>query len=78
MDAVVSGLIAGASASLLILFTGIVVYFSNRWHGLLTPESLFTWLIILTGLTVGQLGVTGLVLQKLSAGPSQAKEATAA
>lgn len=42
----------------------------------MTTDAVFAWLVILTALTVGQLGVTGMVLQKLAAGPSQSKDAT--
>jgi hypothetical protein len=41
-------------------------------------EMIFAWFVVLTALTVGQLGVTGIILQKLSSGPSQAKGATVA
>ena len=78
MDAVTSGLIAGSAVSLLLVFTGMVAYVSDAWQSAVTPPSVFAWLVILTALTVGQLGVTGMVLQKLAAGPSQSKDATAA
>lgn len=78
MDAVISGLVAGASASLLIVFTAAIAYASDLWRKFLTPEGVFAWFVILTALTIGQLGVTGMVLQKLAAGPSQSKDATAA
>ena len=78
MDAVISGLIAGASASLLLVFAGAIAYVSDAYKSSMTTDAVFAWLVILTALTVGQLGVTGMVLQKLAAGPSQSKDATAA
>lgn len=75
MDAVTSGLIAGASASILLLFGGAVAYTSNLWQSFLTPAATFAWLVMLSALTIGQLGVTMVVLQKLSEAPSQAKDA---
>ena len=75
MDAVTSGLIAGATASSLLIFGGAVAYASDLWKTFLTPGGLFAWLTILTALTIGQLGVTITVLLKLSEAPSQAKDA---
>ncbi len=75
MDAVTSGLIAGASSSVLLLFGGAVAYASNLWQSFLTPGATFAWLVMLSALTIGQLGVTMVVLQKLSEAPSQAKDA---
>jgi hypothetical protein len=69
MDAVTSGLIAGASASVLLIFGGAVAYASDLWKGFMGPEAVFAWFVILTALTVGQLGVTGIVLQKLAGPP---------
>lgn len=78
MDAVTSGLIAGATASSLLIFGGVVAYASNLWKSFMGMEMIFAWFVVLTALTVGQLGTTGIILQKLSAGPSQAKGATVA
>lgn len=78
MDAVTSGLIAGATASSLLVFGGVVAYASDMWRGFMGMEMIFAWFVVLTALTVGQLGVTGIILQKLAAGPSQAKGAVAA
>ena len=75
MDAVTSGLIAGATASSLLLFGGAVAYASDLWKSFLTSGSLFAWLVILSALTVGQLGTTLMILQKLSEAPSQATDA---
>ena len=78
MDAVTSGLIAGATASSLLVFGGVVAYASDMWRGFMGMEMIFAGFVVLTALTVGQLGVTGIILQKLAAGPSQAKGAVAA
>jgi|688.fasta_scaffold00564_17 hypothetical protein len=78
MDAVTSGLIAGATASSLLVFGGVVAYASDMWRGFMGMEMIFAWFVVLTALTVGQLGVTGIILQKLAAGPSQAKGAVVA
>jgi hypothetical protein len=78
MDAVTSGLIAGATASSLLVFGGVVAYASDMWRGFMGMEMIFAWFVVLTALTVGQLGVTGIILQKLAAGPSQAKDAVVA
>ena len=78
MDAVTSGLIAGATASSLLIFGGVVAYASDMWRGFMGMEMIFAWFVVLTALTVGQLGVTGIILQKLSAGPSQAKDGVVA
>jgi hypothetical protein len=78
MDAVTSGLVAGASASSLLLFAGVVAYASDAWRRFMTPEFVFAWFVVLSALTIGQLGTTGIILQKLSAAPSQAKGAVAA
>ena len=77
MDAVTSGLIAGATASSLLIFGGAVAYASDLWKTFLTPGGLFAWLTVLSALTIGQLGTTMIILQKLSAAPSQAKDAVA-
>jgi hypothetical protein len=78
MGAVTSGLIAGATASSLLVFGGVVAYASDMWRGFMGMEMIFAWFVVLTALTVGQLGVTGIILQKLAAGPSQAKGAVVA
>jgi uncharacterized membrane protein (UPF0182 family) len=76
MDAVASGLIAGSSAAILIVFGGAVAYSSTIWEKFMTAPLIFAWLVLLSALTIGQLGTTIIILQKLSAAPSQAKDAT--
>ena len=78
MDAVISGLVAGVSVSILLIFGGVVAYASDLWMRFTTPPALFAWLVILTTLTAGQLAVTTMVLQKLSAAPAKGENATAA
>jgi len=71
MDAVIQGIIGGASASLLIVVGGAIAVFSGTWEKMTIGFSLFCWMTILTVLTIGQLFLTYTISTALAAAPSQ-------
>jgi hypothetical protein len=58
MDAVITGIIGGGTASLLVVIGGMVAVSSNLWETYSSPKLLFIWLIVLSALVVGQLFLT--------------------
>jgi len=76
MDAVVKGLIGGATVSLLTVVAGSVAVFSNFWQYASTPYIVYIWMLVLTSLTVGQLVLTSFVASTLMEVPSQTASAT--
>ena len=75
MDAVTGGLIAGSVASIVLYVVGAVSVFSGLWEKLTSPYMLYVWLIALSGLAVGQIVLTGFVVQALVAAPQQTESA---
>ncbi len=75
MDAIVKGLIGGATVSVLLILAAVVAIRNNFWSDLSTVY-ICGWLLILTGLTVGQLVLTGVVVSTLTEAPSQTAQAT--
>ena len=71
MDAVITGLIGGGTASLLIVIGGVVALYSDMWMKFTSPTAIFTWLFILSALTVGQLFLTWQIASAVSVAPSQ-------
>lgn len=71
MDAVTGGLVAGSVVSIILYVAGAVAVFSGIWQTMSSPFMLYLWLILLTGLTVGQLVLTGFVVSALMAAPHQ-------
>jgi hypothetical protein len=71
MDAVTGGLVAGSVVSIILYVAGAVAVFSGIWQTMSSPFMLYLWLILLTGLTVGQLVLTGFVVSALAAAPQQ-------
>ena len=71
MDAVINGLIGGATASLLIVVGGAVAVFSGLWEKMSSNYILFLWITLLSALTVGQLYLSYTVSSALMAVPTQ-------
>lgn len=74
MDAVTTGLIGGSVASLLVVVGGAVALASNAWEKMSSPYILFSWLVVLSGLTVGQLYLTYCLVSEFAASPSQTEK----
>ena len=75
MDAVVTGLIGGGTASLLIVVGGAVALWSDLYKSFTTPAMIFMWLSILSALAVGQLYLTYQVVSAFSVTPTQTEKA---
>ena len=71
MDAVTGGLIAGSVASIVLYVAGATAMFSGLWQTLSSPFVLYLWLVVLTGLTIGQLVLSAFVVSALAAAPHQ-------
>ena len=71
MDAVTKGLIAGTGAGLILYVVGAVAVFSGAWESLSSPDVLYLWLVLLTGLVVAQLALSGFVILALVEAPQQ-------
>ena len=76
MDAVITGVIGGGAASLLIVVGGAVALYSNLWQRLSSPYILFAWMTLLSGLQVGQLFLTYMLVSAFAEAPSQTAGAT--
>ena len=74
MDAVIQGIIGGATASLLIVVGGAIAMRSGAWENLTMGFSLFCWMTILTILTIGQLFLTYTISSALAEAPSQTEK----
>jgi hypothetical protein len=74
MDAVIQGIIGGATASLLIVVGGAIAISTGAWEKMTMGFSLFCWMTILTILTVGQLFLTYTISTALAAAPSQTEK----
>ena len=74
MDAVVQGIIGGATASLLIVFGGLVAWSSGIWEKWTVGLSLFIWMSLLSALNVGLLYHTYVISSALAAAPSQTEK----
>ena len=74
MDAVINGLIGGATASLLIVVGGAVAVFSGLWEKMSSNYILFLWVTLLSALTVGQLYLSYTVSSALMAVPTQTEK----
>ena len=71
MDAVVTGLISGGAASFLLVMGGVVTLLRSDNFDWFTTQRMFTWLFVLTALTVGQLVLTWNLVMTFSEAPSQ-------
>ena len=71
MDADAGGLVAGSVASIILYVAGAVAMFSGLWQNMSSPFMLYLWLVVLTGLTIGQLVLSGFVVSALMAAPQQ-------
>ena len=74
MDAVITGLIGGGTASLLLVVGGLVALYSGIYEKFTGPNVTFAWLSILTALTIGQLILTGIIVTTFSEAPSQTEK----
>ena len=75
MDAVVTGLVWGSVASLIVVVGGAGALLTNVWEKYSTPYVLFVWLTLLTALTIGQLYLTVFVSSALAEAPKQTEKA---
>lgn len=76
MDAVVKGLIGGSVISLIIFVGGIVTLNSGFAELVKNPNTVGLWLVILTGLTAGQLFLSYSISSALMEAPPQTKIST--
>lgn len=74
MDAVVQGIIGGATASLLIVVGGAIAVFSGAWEKWTVGLSLFIWMLLVSALNVGLLYHTYTISTALAAAPSQTEK----
>jgi hypothetical protein len=58
MEAVITGIIGGGTAGLLIVVGGIIASNSDLWQKYSSPQLVFIWLVLLSALVVGQLFLT--------------------
>jgi len=73
MDAVISGLGAGAVVSILIGVGGVTAYFSGIGDKY-TNSGLFVWLCLLTAGLLGQVVLTYFLIVTFAASPSQTEK----
>lgn len=75
MDAAINGLIAGSTVSMLLVIGGLVTYYKTGFgeYFRANPNITATWLVFLTALTIGQLVLTGILVQALMEAPTQSK-----
>ena len=76
MDAVITGLIGGGTASLLLVVGGAVALFTDTWQRVSDPRVIFSWLCFLSALQVGQLYLTYVLVSAFAEVPSQTEKAT--
>ena len=76
MDAVITGLIGGGTASLLLIVGGAVALYSDLWQRVSSPQTVFAWLCLVSALQVGQLYLTYSLVSTFAEGPSQTTRAT--
>lgn len=74
MDAVITGLIGGGTASLLLVVGGLVALYSGIYEKFTGPNVVFAWLSVLSALTIGQLVITYTVITTFSEAPSQTEK----
>ena len=75
MDAVITGLIGGGTASLLLVVGGLVALFTDTWQKASSPQILFCWLCLLSALQIGQLYLTYILVSAFVEVPSQTEKA---
>jgi len=76
MDAVITGLIGGGTASLLLIVGGAVALYSNLWQRVSSPQTVFAWLCLVSALQVGQLYLSYCLVTAFAEAPSQTTRAT--
>ena len=76
MDAVVTGLIGGGTASLLLVVGGAVALYSDLWQRVSSPSTIFAWLCLVSAMQVGQLYLSYCLVSAFAEAPSQTTRAT--
>ena len=76
MDGVITGLVGGTVTSVLLVFGGLVTYYKFYNNSGPDMAKIYTWLILLTGLTMGQLVLTYFLVSTFAESPSQTTQAT--
>jgi len=78
MDAAINGLISGSTVSMLLVIGGLVTYYKTGFGEYFrsNPNVMATWLVLLTALTVGQIVLTGIMVNTFMSAPSQTSKAT--
>jgi hypothetical protein len=71
MAEVTNGIIGGVVASLLIVLVGILSLNGSMIEYMTTNVMLYTWLLLLTGITVGQFVFTYIIITAWSELPKQ-------
>jgi hypothetical protein len=71
MAEVTNGIIGGVVASLLIVLVGILSLNGSMIEYMTTNVMLYTWLLLLTGITVGQFVFTYIIINAWSEVPKQ-------
>ena len=67
MDAVINGLTAGVVA-------GLISYFSGFWEKMYSPTLVYTWLLLLSAISIGIFITTSIILSTFAASPVQTKQ----
>jgi len=74
MDAVITGLIGGGTASLLLVLGGAIALFTDVWKSMVSWKIFFAWLSLLSALMIGQLYLTYVLVSTFAAAPSQTEK----
>jgi hypothetical protein len=76
MDSVNSGIIGGALIAFLVIIPGVItVSRTDFGEKFLSVNMTFTWLIFLSGLMVGQMYLTYVLVSAFAAAPKQTDQA---
>ena len=77
MDAVINGLVAGGTTSILLIVAGVVVVFSDSLERLNNPSTIIGSLFFLSAISIGQLVMTSYLISAFAAAPSQTEKGVA-
>jgi len=71
MDDVIKGTIGGVVGSLLILLVGVLSFNGNTVEFMTSGRVLYMWLLLLSGITIGQFVFTYIIVDAWTANPKQ-------
>jgi archaellum biogenesis protein FlaJ (TadC family) len=77
MDAVINGLVAGGTTSILLIVAGVVVVFSDSLERLNKPSIIIGSIFVLSALSIGQLVLSSFLISAFAAAPSQTDKGVA-